>query len=233
MKKTLAGKLALVTGSSRGIGRQIALGLAEYGADVIVHGRKLDHLNETLELLMKYDVESYGVEGDLSNPEGVSSVIAGVEKIRDGIDILYNNAAINEDEIPILECKIEVWHRIFSVNLFAMVELCNAFIPYMVNNKYGRVVNLTSGIADKPEYAAYSASKAAVDKYSRDLAFAIQNENVLVNYLDPGWLKTDMGGIDALFDVESVIPGALVPALLDDYNTTGKFFMAQDFKNLI
>ena len=148
------------------------------------------------------------------------------------MDILYNNAAVSNNSTPICEFDIKEWHRTFQVNLFAMVQLCNAFTPIMKERGYGRIINLTSGIADQPDLAPYSVSKAAVDKFSRDLSFAFRDTNVLVNYLDPGWLKTDLGGPDAWDEVETVLPGALVPALLEDNGPTGRFYAAQDFKYL-
>src|SRR5512136_3080793 len=111
-----------------------------------------------------------------------------------------------------------------------MIQLCNAFAPEMKRRGYGRIVNLTSGIRDVPQLAPYSVSKAAVDKYSRDLAAELQGTNVLVNLLDPGWLRTDMGGSQAEHDVETVLPGALVPALLEDHGPTGRLFAAQDYR---
>jgi NAD(P)-dependent dehydrogenase (short-subunit alcohol dehydrogenase family) len=111
-----------------------------------------------------------------------------------------------------------------------MVALCNAFVPQMVQRNYGRVVNLTSGIKDIPQLAPYSVSKAAVDKYTRDLAAELRGTHVLANMLDPGWLSTDMGGPNAQHTVDTVLPGALVPALFDDDGPSGEFFAAQDYR---
>src|SRR5512136_1108183 len=113
-----------------------------------------------------------------------------------------------------------------------MIQLCNAFAPEMKRRGYGRIVNLTSGIKDIPQLAPYSVSKAAVDKYTRDLAAELKGTNVLVNYLDPGWLKTDMGGSNAPGEVESVLPGALLPALLDDHGPSGQFYAAQEHRSV-
>lgn len=232
MKQQLSGKWALVTGSSRGIGRQIALGLAGCGCNVIVHGRTPEATKKTLELLGKYDVETYQVAGELETEAGVQAVIDGVNEGPGVVDILYNNAAISNTPTPIFEFSMDEWLKTFRVNLFAMIRLCNAFAPRMRERGYGRIVNLTSGIADQPNLAPYSVSKAAVDKYSRDLAYELKDDNVLVNYLDPGWLKTDLGGPNAWNEVETVLPGALVPALLEDNGPTGRFYAAQDFKYL-
>lgn len=225
-------KWALVTGSSRGIGRQIALGLAKRGCNVIVHAREAGHLDEVLSSLAQYGVQTHAVEGDLATPAGVQSVIAGVAAGPAQVDILYNNAAIMIPPKSIYENTLEEWQLSFQVNLFAMVGLCSAFAPAMKQRGYGRIINITSGIKDQPALSPYSVSKAAVDKYSRDLSTELAGANVLVNYVDPGWLRTDLGGPDAMFGVETVVPGALVPALLEDNGPTGQLFSAQDFKYL-
>jgi 3-oxoacyl-[acyl-carrier protein] reductase len=230
--KLLENKWALVTGSSRGIGQQIALGLAQRKCNLIVHGRVESHTAETMQRLKVYGVQTYTVTGDLGSPQAVEALIQQVKAGPNAVDILYNNAAIQNQWKPIWEISPDEWLQSFQVNLFAMVALCNAFAPEMKRRGFGRIINLTSGIKDIPQLAPYSVSKAAVDKYSRDLAAELQGTNVLVNYLDPGWLKTDLGGPNAENVVETVLPGALVPALLEDYGPSGRFYAAQDYKVL-
>ncbi len=232
MTQTLKGKWALVTGSSRGIGRQIALGLAGYGCNIILHGQKAMNTDETHRLIEHLDVQVRVTAGDLGTDDGVLNIIECVKKNPGCVDILYNNAAANTIAIPVCDARQDIWQNIFQINLFAMVRLCSAFAPGMKKRGYGRIINMTSGIANQPQFAAYSASKAAVDKYSRDLACAFSGTNVLVNCIDPGWLKTNLGGPDAMYEVETVLPGALVPALLEDNGPTGRFYAAQDFKYL-
>jgi 3-oxoacyl-[acyl-carrier protein] reductase len=228
--KLLENKWALVTGSSRGIGQQIALGLAQRKCNIIVHGRVESHTTETLRLLKAYEVQTYVATGDLENPKNVEALIRKVKEGPGPVDILYNNAAIQNQWKPIWEIRQDEWLHSFQINLFSMVALCNAFAPGMKERGYGRIINLTSGIKDIPQLAPYSVTKAAVDKYSRDLAAELKDTNVLVNYLDPGWLKTDLGGPNADNLVETVLPGALVPALLDDNGPSGRFYSAQDYK---
>jgi 3-oxoacyl-[acyl-carrier protein] reductase len=230
--KLLENKWAFVTGSSRGIGQQIALGLAQRKCNVIVHGRVKRNTAETLRRLKAYDVQTHVVAGNLDSIKSVEAIIRAVKEGPGRVDILYNNAAFQNVWKPIWKITPDEWLESFQVNLFAMIAMCNAFAPDMKARKYGRIVNLTSGIKDIPQLAPYSVSKAAVDKYSRDLAAELQGTNVLVNYLDPGWLKTDLGGPNAENEVETVLPGALVPALLEDHGPSGRLFAAQDYKYL-
>jgi 3-oxoacyl-[acyl-carrier protein] reductase len=231
MMKRLENQWALVTGSSRGIGQQIALGLAQHGCNVIVHARSIENTRRTMELLEEYNIETFAAAGDLASQAGIAEVIGNVKRAPGPIDILYNNAAVQNKWQPVWEIGLDEWMWSFQVNLFAMVALCNAFIPGMIERGYGRIVNVTSGVKDTPNLAPYSASKAAVDKYTRDLAAELRGTNVLVNMLDPGWLKTDMGGPNAHHTVDTVLPGAMVPVLFDRNGPSGEFIAAQNYRS--
>jgi NAD(P)-dependent dehydrogenase (short-subunit alcohol dehydrogenase family) len=222
----------LVTGSSRGIGRTVAIALAERGCNIVLHARTMDHISTVKEQINKLNVKVHCVAGELATQAGIDAVIAGIKSGPGYVDILYNNAAISNQSKSVFEFSPEEWMQTFQVNLFAMAQLCTAFGPGMRERGYGRIVNVTSGIKDQPNLAPYSASKAAVDKYTQDLAVEFKGSNVLVNHIDPGWIKTDLGGPNAWEDVSSVIPGMLVPVLLDDNGPTGRFYAAQDFKGL-
>ncbi|QMV43650.1 SDR family NAD(P)-dependent oxidoreductase [Cohnella cholangitidis] len=230
---SINGKWALVTGASRGIGRQIALGLAGQGCNVIVHARKLEHAADTVAMVQRYGVHTHSVEGDLSSPEETNRLIQSVLIRFDGVDILYNNAAISTPPKPIGEFAQEEWKKLFQVNFYSLIMLCNAFAPGMVKQGYGRIVNLTSGIRDQPELAPYGASKAAVDKYTQDLAYSLLDTGVLVNRLDPGWLRTELGGSGADNHVNTVLPGAIMPILQNNDGMTGRLFRAQDYRDTI
>lgn len=221
---------ALVTGSSRGIGQQIALGLAAQGCNIILHGRNLASLNKTQALLASKGVELAYACGELDSPESVADIIAAVETGPGRVDILYNNAAIMTPGMPIWQIPHSDWLKTFQVNVYAPVQLCNAFAPKMAERGYGRIINITSGIKDQPDLAVYSVSKAAIDKYTQDLAAQMRGTNVLVSHVDPGWLRTDLGGPNADHAVETVLPGALVPALLPNNGPNGQFFAAQDYR---
>jgi 3-oxoacyl-[acyl-carrier protein] reductase len=225
----LSGRHALITGSSRGIGQQIAIGLAQHGCNIIVHGRALENCKKTEDILKEYNVKVYSVFGDLSDKQQLQSMIQQVKDFDLNIDILYNNAAImTKYHHDFWSHSWDEWMDTFIVNVIALYDLCAAFIPSMVENGFGRVINLTSRIKDQPELAPYGASKWAVDKITDDLSSKLQNTNVRINTLDPGWLRTDMGGENAEHPVEAVLPGALFPALIENDGPNGQFFSAID-----
>jgi NAD(P)-dependent dehydrogenase (short-subunit alcohol dehydrogenase family) len=230
--KTLDDRWALVTGSSRGIGRQIALGLAARKCNLILHGRAPGNTDGTAKMLIGAGVKVRSVSGELESPEGIAGIVDGVRRGPGEVDILYNNAAVQNVWTSVWDIPLAEWQAVFQVNLFAVVALCNAFVPGMVRRGFGRIVNVSSGIRDTPSLAPYSVSKAAIDKYTADLAAELKGTNVLVNCMDPGWLRTDMGGPNAEHPVESVLPGALVPVLLDEGGPSGRLFAAQDYAML-
>lgn len=226
----LTGRWCLVTGSARGIGRQIAFGLAREGAGVVVHGRTRQHAARTAAELREMGATCDQVFAELSDLGQVDRMVAAVLEAHGGIDILYNNAAVQGERKELWSTTIQDWIAVFQVNLFAMVHLSTAFARGMKERGFGRIINLTSGIHDAPSLAPYSVSKGAVDKFTRELACELKGSGVLVNTLDPGWLRTDMAGPDAPLDVQTVLPGAIVPALLDQDGPTGTCFHAQDYR---
>lgn len=155
----LKNKNALITGSNRGVGQQIARGLARLGCNIIVHGRTMESCAQTLALLQQYPVNTYTVCGDLSDEQQVLDVPKQVKNLNIHVDILYNNAAIMTPFYDdIWKHSREEWTETFKVNVMALYTLCGAFIPAMVENSFGRVINLTPGIKDLPELAPYGAS---------------------------------------------------------------------------
>ncbi|SHH84466.1 SDR family NAD(P)-dependent oxidoreductase [Clostridium grantii] len=230
--KNLKGKKALITGSSRGIGKQIAIGLATLGCDIILHARTLENLKEIEEILKKYDIKVYKIACELSDPNSVQLMLEELDMKHKNIDIVYNNAAISCENQLLFNTQRKVWDEIFEVNLFALIKICEHFLPLMIENKYGRIINFSSGISNQPEMAPYAVSKAAVNKYTEDMAIRLKGTNVLMNLINPGWVQTDMGGANASSSIESVLPGVIVPALLDDNGECGKTFNIWEYKNL-
>ena len=228
----LQGKWAFITGSSRGIGQQIALGLAREGCNLILHAREADHCLPSKQLLAQYNSDVRIVSGELGQRQEEDQIIQAVLEQVQTIDILYNNAGVmSQWQDSAFNIPDSEWLRIYQVNFLAIVRLCNAFCPLMQKQRWGRVINLSTGMTNTPQLTPYSTAKAALDKYTREISYALKESNVLVNGLDPGWLKTDMGGEQADHEVTSVLPGALVPALLDDFGPSGQIFKAQDYRD--
>ena len=226
----IQGRWVLLTGASRGVGRQVAGALADKGCRLILQSRKLEHTAEFVAALQARGLTVHALEAELSDHRQVVALGKEALRISGGLDILFNNAAImtpyHED---IFATEADEYALSFQVNTLAPITLCNMALPGMIERKFGRVVNVTSGIKDQPQLMAYAASKAALDKYVYDMAPHLAGSGVAMNLLDPGWLRTDLGGPQAPNAVESVLPGALVPVLLED-GTSGKFFGAQDYR---
>jgi short-subunit dehydrogenase len=223
----IKGKYAFITGSSRGVGQQIALGLADKGCHLILHGRTKESCDTTLNLLDDKKVKVFTVYGDLAIEAGVLNIIKQVQQLDVPVSILYNNAAImTAYRKDYWQHSWDDWMESMKVNVFAVYTLCSAFIPAMLEQKYGRVINLVSGIEKEPELAPYASSKWALIKLTEDLASKYDNTPVRINMLDPGWLRTDLGGKFAHNAVEDVLPGALLPALLKNDGLNGALFRA-------
>lgn len=228
----LKGKRVFLTGASRGIGQQIAYGFAGLGANLILQARKKENLSETVNELDIYNVDVEIVEAELSDPESVASMLAEVDGLNKQVDIVYCCAAISGGFEDIFNSEREVWDRILEVNLHSTVKINEHFLPKLIEQGFGRVINVSSGIQDQPNLGAYSVSKAGVERFTRDLSKQMKEKNVLMNCIDPGWIKTDMGGPNAFSEVDSVLPGMLVPALLNNDGPVSQLFSAQEFTGL-
>lgn len=229
---SLKGKWSLVTGASRGVGSHVAEGLARLGSNVVLHSRDLSHTRALAAKLGGLDVKVVAVPGELSDQAQVDAMLDAAIRQAGQIDIVYNNAAImtpyREDPWNI---PAEDFRKTFEVNVISLARICHRLAPPMIARKWGRIINVTSGIMNEPSLTAYAISKAAVDKFVRDFAQRLAGSGVQMNLLDPGWLRTDMGGDRAPNDPSTVLPGALVPALLDN-GESGRFFRAQDYSGM-
>ena len=224
----------MVTGSSRGVGSIVAVALARQGCSrVICHGRSEAACRRTADLIAQAGAESVIAAAELSDPAQVEALAQKVLALG-GVDILYNNAAIMPPERKKPEDQVlGDWTLAFQVNIFAMMILTSRLLPPMRAKGWGRIVNVTSRIDKTPQLAPYGASKWAVDKWSDDLNAAVRADGIIVSTMDPGWLRTDMGGPNGENAPETVLPGALVPVLLPDDAPGAQFFHAQllrDFK---
>lgn len=228
----LQGKWALVTGASRGVGYQISLLMAKQGCNLILHSRNLEHTQRVEREVRALGVEAYSIQADLASEAEVSGMLDEIESRGTQVDVIFNDAAIQvgyrQDywKTPISDFDIS-----FRINLVAIAMICYRLMPGMVARGFGRVINTTSGIADQPEQAAYSASKAALDKFTRDLGVKVEGTDVCINLTDPGWCRTDLGGPHAPNSVESCVPGIVVGAFIND-RKSGRLLPAQAFTGM-
>ncbi len=232
MKTNVKGKWALITGANRGIGYRITKFMAAEGCNLVLHSRNLAHTAKVLEEVKAYGVEAYCVAAELSKPEDVERMIAEIKSKGTQIDILFNDAAVQiAYRTDYFKTPVEDYTESFLINTIAPMMLCYAFLPDMKKRGFGRIINTTSGIRNEPQQAGYSASKAALDKVTTDLAGTVDGTDVIISLTDPGWCRTDLGGDKAPNDPDSVIPGIVLGAFVND-KKSGRLFGAQDFTGL-
>ena len=190
----LSGRVALVTGGSRGIGRAIAVSLAEAGAAVAVNFRdKVADANAVVALIRKAGRSAMSVRADVSKASDVASMVAAVERELGAIDVLVNNAGIglirNVDELT-----EEVFDRTIAVNLKSAFLCTQAVLPGMRTRKWGRIVNISSGAARGAGGIGphYNASKAGLEGLTRGYAARLVKEGITVNAVAPSLIETDM-----------------------------------------
>jgi len=228
----ITGKWALVTGASRGMGRQAAMFLAQQGCNIVLHSRSLEHTSGLLDEIKAAGVEAYAVAAELSDLNQVSAMLAEIDAKGTVIDIILNNAAVQiAYRTEYLTTPAEDYTISFAINTTAPMMICYHFLPGMIERGFGRIVNTTSGIDKEPQQAGYSASKAALDKVTADLGTTVEGTDVMINLTDPGWCRTDLGGPNAPNSVESAMPGIVLGVFLDD-KRSGRIFHAQDFTGL-
>jgi 3-oxoacyl-[acyl-carrier protein] reductase len=190
----LQSRIAIVTGATRGIGKSIALTLAKQGASLVINGNREDLLNELASEIQKLGQRCFVQVGDISDPETAINIIKTAIDNFSRIDILVNNAGINM-RTPTLEMSLDDWKKVLDVNLNGTLYCCKAALPYMIEQKYGKIVNVSSSTAKTPHKNAspsYGASKAGVNYLTQHLALEMAKHNIYVNAVCPGPIETDM-----------------------------------------
>jgi NAD(P)-dependent dehydrogenase (short-subunit alcohol dehydrogenase family) len=221
-------KIALVTGSNKGLGFETCLQLAQLGLTVILSARDLIKGEVAAKLLADRGMDVLFYQLDVSNQNNISRIARQIEQQFGRLDILVNNAAILYDTWQkAVDADLEVVNQALLTNLFGPWRLSQVCAPIMKKNKYGRIVNVSSG-AGSLHYMgagtpAYSVSKAALNAFTRILAAELSGTGVLVNSVDPGWVATDMGGRGGR-PVEEGAKGIVWAATLPDNGPTGGFF---------
>jgi 3-oxoacyl-[acyl-carrier protein] reductase len=189
----LQGRIALVTGASQGIGKACALLLAEAGADVALGSRNFERIESVAEEIKALGRRALPLRLDVSVPASVTESVAKTLEALEKIDILVNNAGITRDNLA-LRMKTEDWEAVLRTNLDGAYHCIRAVLPGMVRQRYGRIINITSVVAQtgNPGQANYIASKAGLIGLTKAIAAEVASRNITVNAVSPGMIDTSM-----------------------------------------
>jgi NAD(P)-dependent dehydrogenase (short-subunit alcohol dehydrogenase family) len=241
----MAQKIAFITGGNRGLGFQTALDLTKEGIAVVIGSRDLAQGEAALEKLRASgpNVTAEVLEFDITKPADWQAAHDYFESKFGVLDILVNNAGIAAGGFPtsgpvhsVGEVPLDVLHRVFETNFFAQVGLTQALLPLLKKSEAGRIVNLSSILGSSTLHAdpnswiynaksfAYDASKTALNAFTIHLAYELRDTKIKVNSAHPGWVKTDMGGENAMLEVSEGGKTSAALALLSDDGPSGGFF---------
>lgn len=191
---SLTGKVAIVTGGSRGIGRSIALGFAEAGADVVIASRTAADVERTVDEVKSRGRRALGVPTDVSRAADIAALVSAALETFGRIDVLVNNAGISPVVSRALKLSEEDWNRILAVNLTGAFLACQAVGRVMTEQRAGKIINIASigATSGLPRFIAYCAAKGGLLQVTRVLAQEWAEYNVQVNAIAPGYVETDM-----------------------------------------
>jgi NAD(P)-dependent dehydrogenase (short-subunit alcohol dehydrogenase family) len=220
------GRVALVSGGNRGIGLEVCRQLGERGITVVMGSRDAEQGREAAAGLPDEVVVH---QLDVADPESVERLARSVEEEFGRLDILVNNAAIsNDDGQSGADADLDRVKEALEANLFGAWRLCEVAIPMMRRNGYGRIVNVSTGLASLEDMGGgspgYRVSKTALNVLTRILASELRGSGILVNAVNPGWVQTDMGGSSATRTVEEGAEALVWAATLPNNGPNGGFF---------
>jgi NAD(P)-dependent dehydrogenase (short-subunit alcohol dehydrogenase family) len=252
---TLSGQVAIVTGASRGIGKQVAIELGRRGASVVVVARTIEQrgrlpgtIGETVEQIEAAGGQALAVRADMAVADDLERLVRSAHDSFGRIDILVNNAAATATKtwgLPLLELDREQWMAQYDVNLHAPYTLMRAAVPLMAETGGGRIINLTTGGHggdERPETGlpvplAYPSSKAALDQLCRSVAPQLRQYGVMVVNVNPGYVRTEMvdvmaaGGMDVSASIPMDVPTLAISYLAschDPMRYSGKVLSAEE-----
>lgn len=201
----LTGKVALVTGASKGIGEAMARGMAEFGAMVVVSSRKQEELNAVVAAFKQDGLDAIAIAANVSNPDDLDALIEQTVECCGGIDVLINNAAANPVFGPIQNTDQRAFDKILDVNLRGPFELCKRVYPIMKARGGGSIINISSigGITPEAGIGIYSTSKAAILNLTQAMAQDWGADNIRINAICPGLIRTKFS--EALWGNEDIL----------------------------
>jgi 2-deoxy-D-gluconate 3-dehydrogenase len=190
----LTGKSAFVTGASRGIGRSIAIALAEAGADVALVARSADGLAETASAVTAVGRKAFVIPADVTSQEAVSNAVAAAIDQLGEVDVVVNNAGGSNFMVSFRDLRLAGWDKLMRLNLDSAVYVCHAFASHLLDRGQGSVINVASvaGVAASPLLVPYGAAKAGLISLTKSLAVEWATAGVRVNALCPGWTATEL-----------------------------------------
>ncbi|MEJ2689357.1 MAG: glucose 1-dehydrogenase [Deltaproteobacteria bacterium] len=194
MNLGLGDKVALVTGSSQGIGHAIAAALAAEGCRVIITGRDPERLNEAKEDIRKTGGRVHAVTGDALNPADIEHVVKETVSHYRTLHILVNNVGGVGRFAPFHKLSDEDWEHVLRLNVMSAVRFTRAALPYMQRQQWGRIINIASesGLQPDPEMPHYNASKGAILVLTKSLSKAYAADNILINSVSPAFIRTPL-----------------------------------------
>jgi NAD(P)-dependent dehydrogenase (short-subunit alcohol dehydrogenase family) len=190
----LTGKNAFVTGASRGIGRSIAIGLAEAGADVALVARGEDGLAETAAAVSAAGRKAFPIPADVTSQESVTAAVSAAIDRLGYVNVVVNNAGGSNFMVSFAELRLVGWDKLMRLNLDSAVYVCHAFAAHLLERHDGAVINVASvaGVAASPFLTPYGAAKAGLISLTKSLAVEWAGQGVRVNALCPGWTATEL-----------------------------------------
>jgi 3-oxoacyl-[acyl-carrier protein] reductase len=203
--KKFSGKTVIVTGSSYGIGKGIALRLGKEGANIVVnYSKSEDKANEVVAEIKKSGSKAIAVKADVSKSDDVKGLMDKCIETFGSIDVLVNNAGTNGRIAPITEITEEDWDHIIDINLKGHFLCIMHALPHMLKNKSGRIINMGSidSFVGDPNFSTYVASKGGIAAFTRSLAIELGPKNITVNAICPGFVDTPSADI-----IEKLYPG--------------------------
>ena len=223
-------KIAIVTGGNRGIGHEIARQLMKADLFVVIGARTEPKCALALDSLRREGANVSAFPLDVNDTKSVRRFVEHLEKQHGAPSVLVNNAGVYPEstDAKVVDASTAIWRETFETNVFGAMRMCREVVPLMKKIRYGRIVNISSGLGQLHQMGegspAYRVSKAALNALTRTLAAEVAGSGILVNSMSPGWVKTDMGGEEAPRTVEEGADTAVWLSLLPSNGPTGQFF---------